>query len=160
MDKGFEFIDSTRHDRLSRRLARSHAMKGKNAGRKLNRRSKFGPDRLSTGRQTASLHNDVRNCIDRDVGGRRSAVAQSSLGMAYDCFSNQLFSVGLPIEISSHCRYVIKECKCCLQKLWVLLLMHGSLGGCFRSLVPSNAMSVFGQSQVVLDSGIPHRQTM
>lgn len=41
MDKSFEFIDSTKSDRLTKRLVRSHAMKGKNAGKKLHRRSRL-----------------------------------------------------------------------------------------------------------------------
>nr|CAQ58441.1 putative leucin zipper protein [Sordaria macrospora] len=44
MGKGFQFIDSTKTDRVTRRLVRSHAMKGKNVGKVLHRRSRLELD--------------------------------------------------------------------------------------------------------------------
>ena len=41
MERQFLFVDSTSNDRQARKLARSHAMKGKNAGKKIHRRSRL-----------------------------------------------------------------------------------------------------------------------
>jgi hypothetical protein len=87
-------------------------MKGKNAGRKLNRRSKFGPGRLPTRKQNTSLQVSVQNRTGQHVGDRCRPAAQSTPGMAFDGFGNQLLSTLLPIEVSPHCRYIIKECRC------------------------------------------------
>jgi hypothetical protein len=45
MAQDFQFVDSTSVDKTTRKLIRSHVMKGKNAGRVLPRRSKLRSDR-------------------------------------------------------------------------------------------------------------------
>ncbi|KAH8651186.1 hypothetical protein BX600DRAFT_100372 [Xylariales sp. PMI_506] len=54
MDKGFAFVDGLKTDRLTRRLARSHAMKGKNIGKEHHHRSRLNRGRAPTGRSSVS----------------------------------------------------------------------------------------------------------
>ena len=115
MDKGFEFIDGTRCDRFTRRVARSHAMKGKNVGRKLNRRSRLGIGRLPTTKPKAALHDPKRSLPDRVVSGGSSTVVRASLGKlsepkSSDLLSERLLPETLPFDVSAQSRYVIKEC--------------------------------------------------
>jgi hypothetical protein len=48
MERQFHFVDATTGDRQAKRLARSHVMKGKNAGRKIHRRSRLEAYRAET----------------------------------------------------------------------------------------------------------------
>lgn len=67
MGKGFQFIDSTKTDRVTRRLVRSHAMKGKNVGKVLHRRSRLELDlhapRPSTKKASCTSSSTARNLL-------------------------------------------------------------------------------------------------
>ncbi|KAK3949828.1 hypothetical protein QBC32DRAFT_266050 [Pseudoneurospora amorphoporcata] len=69
MGKGFQFIDSTKTDRVTRRLVRSHAMKGKNVGKVLHRRSRLELD-LHTPRPSkkACTSSTARNLLPQTQG--------------------------------------------------------------------------------------------
>jgi hypothetical protein len=113
--KGFEFIDGTSCDRSTRRQARSHAMKGINAGRKITRRSRLVLGSLPAAKHTVALYDDNRPHLDLDSANRSGSTMQASRGKAtgtnaYDIMSVRLLSNPLPINVSANSRYVIREC--------------------------------------------------
>ena len=108
MEKSFEFIDSTKNDRLTKRLVRSHAMKGKNAGKTLARSSRLDLSRQLKCRQVAL----VRNAKSRNDEENRNAPIRASLGLTYMGLGDKLLSISFPVEITSQNQHVINQCQC------------------------------------------------
>jgi hypothetical protein len=103
MEKRYEFIDSTKRDRSTKRLARSHAMKGKNAGKTLHRRS-----RLDLGRRPVTLM-PVAECQHDDASYR--APTQYSLGVTSPTLDSSFLSFSFPVEATPKTRSMIGQCK-------------------------------------------------
>lgn len=108
MEKTFEFIDSRKNDKLTRKLARSHAMKGKNTGKKLNRRSRL---------ELGQLHRCRPNVLLPMAENRKKQLitdyrAHCSLQLAYNSLSNDLLSVSFPLNATPQSQRVINQCKC------------------------------------------------
>ncbi|EXJ79038.1 hypothetical protein A1O3_08539 [Capronia epimyces CBS 606.96] len=93
--KHFEFIDSTKSDKATRRLARSHAMKGKNAGKTLHRHRQSRLD--LRGQQTATARVPNRRSAQENEN-RRTLAVQDSLDLTYPALSDKLLSVSFPVE--------------------------------------------------------------
>lgn len=93
--QNFQFIDGTKHDRETRRLARSHAMKGKNAGRKLHRRSRkeLGPPRP---------HGGPKPTTGQDSGNGLQSDSLNSPPLI-----DTLQFVSFPVNGLPECQYII-----------------------------------------------------
>jgi hypothetical protein len=95
MVQDFQFIDGTKHDGATRRLARSHVMKGKNAGRKLNRRSR--KEARPSKRQTSS---------------QVSGVSSNNECMWSPILIDTLRFVSFPVDALPESQFVINHCMC------------------------------------------------
>jgi hypothetical protein len=102
MEKTFQFVDSSaKVDRVTRKLIRSHVMKGKNAGKTVHRRSRLelGAGRTPCG--DASLPN----------GEARKRNAEE-LGPVARNLGNVLRTFQFPVELSENSLKIINQCKC------------------------------------------------
>ena len=107
MVKQFKFIDGTKNDRPTLRLARSHAMKGKNLGKTHHRRSRLGPDQRHKKRQLVLLQvDDGQKYVESN-----NSPGQDSLSLIYDDPGDQLLSVSFPVELTPASRDVIYHCE-------------------------------------------------
>ncbi|KAJ4376858.1 hypothetical protein N0V85_008978 [Neurospora sp. IMI 360204] len=77
MGKGFQFIDSTKTDRVTRRLVRSHAMKGKNVGKVLHRRSRLELDLHTPRPSKKACTSTARNLLPQQ-GQQPTSVSTST----------------------------------------------------------------------------------
>lgn len=103
MTQAFEFIDLAKNDKATRRRARSHAMRGKNAGRKIQRHSRLGAEQKSkvqsgTVTKTGLLQTDVRSA------NYLNSVYRGALG-------DMLLTVSYPIEVASRNKRIINDCE-------------------------------------------------
>jgi len=106
MDKTFQFVDSTMIDGVTRKLMRSHVMKGKNAGKTVHRRSRFD---LNTGR----IQRDYSS-VPRDLVARHEAVEKRSLkevGPIPRNRGNVLRTFRFPVELAEGSLKTIDQCK-------------------------------------------------
>jgi len=100
MEKTFQFVDSSaKVDRVTRKLMRSHVMKGKNAGKTVHRRSRLelGAGRTPCG--DASLPNGAR---------KRNA---EELGPVARNLGNVLRTFQFPVELGESSLKIINQCK-------------------------------------------------
>lgn len=101
MEKTFKFVDSSaKVDRVTRKLMRSHVMRGKNAGKTVHRRSRF---ELSAGRTPcgdASFPNEEAR--------KRNA---EELGPVARNLGNVLRTFQFPVELSESSLKSIDQCK-------------------------------------------------
>jgi hypothetical protein len=101
MEKTFKFVDSSaKVDRVTRKLMRSHVMKGKNAGKTVHRRSRF---ELSAGRTPCS---DA--CFPNEEARKRNA---EELGPVARNLGNVLRTFQFPVELSESSLKSIDQCK-------------------------------------------------
>ncbi len=105
MNETFEFVDGTKRDRATRRIARSHAMKGKNVGKTHHRRSKLGSCPPLENNQTGppQIHGEAEEDCITSIDGSPS--------MKYKALGTQIFSVSFPLETSPQGQQVIQKCK-------------------------------------------------
>lgn len=122
MAQNFQFIDGTKHDRATRRLARSHVMKGKNVGRRLNRRSR---------KETCSLK---QHEAPRRTPGQDSNTSLDNERMRNPPIIDTLHFVSFPVDALPESQFVINQCmvylvsEACLVAFVVrLTLQCGSL---------------------------------
>jgi len=108
MEKTFEFIDSTSNDKFTRRLARSHAMKGKNTGKTHHRRSRLDQGQLHKYRQSVLPPVAESRHIQRSTGD----ILHSPLGLTSHTLSKELLSISFPVEATAHSQRIINQCKC------------------------------------------------
>jgi hypothetical protein len=101
MKKTFHFVDSSdKVDRATQRSARSYVMKGKNAGKTVHRRSRFGLGAGQTPCNDASVpKGDVRKPNPEELG----PVARN--------LGNVLCTFKFPVELSGSSLKSIDQCK-------------------------------------------------
>ncbi len=100
MDQNFFFVDGMHANKASRRQMRRHVMKGKNAGKTLNRPSK-------PKRQNTQLTSNSSSIDKRSIGEDRSApISMSGFGP----LSNIFIPSWLPIGVTPESLKVIHEC--------------------------------------------------
>jgi len=97
----FEFIDGTRNDKGTRRIARSHAMKGKNAGRK-------HPNRRRQGARLQPQAN-VPGCEASTVSDVH--LVQRALTGGPGADEPELLPLHLPFDTTLGSLHVIKLCE-------------------------------------------------
>ena len=104
MQKTFEFIDGTKHDRLTRRLARSHALKGKNVGKKLYRRSRLDLDQSRRHQRPVPVppKSEEEISVPGSEGVHPGIVA----------ISGDSLSIPFPIDTASQGHHIVSQCKC------------------------------------------------
>lgn len=108
MEKSFKFIDATKNDKLTRRLARNHALKGKNTGKTLYRRSKLEQGQLHTYRRFT-----LTPIVESQIGQRSSGAAiHGSPGLTNHTLSNDILSASFAFEVSPHNQRIINQCRC------------------------------------------------
>lgn len=107
MVKKFEFIDGTKNDRPTLKLARSHAMKGKNLGKTHQRRSRLDADQRHKRTQLVLL----QVCEGQKYGESNNTPVQSSVSLTYKDPGDQLLSVSFPVEVTPESGGVIYHCK-------------------------------------------------
>ncbi len=103
MEDNFAFIDCTKSDRSTKKLVRSHAMKGKNAGKTHHRRS-----RLDLSRSHKSGQSALVQPLDRL---NNQECRMGLLGLTYEAVGEQLLAIPFPIEATSQNRPIINQCK-------------------------------------------------
>jgi hypothetical protein len=105
----FHFVDTTQTSRAAKKLARSHVMKGKNAGKRFHRRSRLqpAPPMLNAGERTLILRRD----LDKSQKEYHySDEEHAELNSIMDCPSNAILT-GLPVEIANPSMEVMNECE-------------------------------------------------
>ncbi|MBV36668.1 MAG: hypothetical protein CMP47_14640 [Rickettsiales bacterium] len=101
MEDNFAFIDCTKSDRSTKKLVRSHAMKGKNAGKTHHRRS-----RLDLSRSHKSGQSALVQPLDRL---NNQECRMGLLGLTYEAVGEQLLAIPFPIEATSQNRPIINQ---------------------------------------------------
>jgi len=100
MEKAFQFVDSSaKVDRVTRKLMRSHVMKGKNAGKTVHRRSRLELGAGRTPCDDASFQNETRKRNSEELGP-----VPRNLG-------NVLRTFQFPVELSESSLKNIDQCK-------------------------------------------------
>jgi hypothetical protein len=100
----YAFIDGSKNDRATRRQARSHAMRGKNAGRKLHRRSRLHQSHHSKIKDSASVKFDTRQDMTTPV-----SILFKPFGSL--TFGPELFNVAFPVSGIPQSQDTISQCK-------------------------------------------------
>jgi putative hemolysin len=106
MNKDFRFIDGTKNDKFTRRLARSHAMKGKNVGKVHQRRSQ-----LSLHLQRNKGVSKVQTSDSEQDETRTISMAQSSSSPITGVLGHRLLSVSFPVEATPQSLGIVNQCK-------------------------------------------------
>lgn len=96
----FHFVDALGANRASKRLARRHVMKGKNAGRTIRR----GAKREAVRRQGPR---DVTPTEEEEVQGME-VVASPTEAPRY--LGSQMLTVAAPVRITSYALRVVNQC--------------------------------------------------
>ena len=101
MEKTFQFVDTSAElDKSTRKLMRSHVMKGKNAGRTVHRRSKFELGEWGTPRGAATFPDE--EATKRNLDGLEPVAR--NLGSVLRTFR-------FPVELSENSLKMINQCK-------------------------------------------------
>lgn len=105
----FFFVDGTETSRAAKKLIRSHVMKGKNAGKKLHRRSRLevAPQRLNASERTIILR---RHLDTSKKEYNYSDEEYAKLNSIMDCPSNAILT-GLPVKITNLSMEILNECE-------------------------------------------------
>ncbi|KAH8880878.1 hypothetical protein GQ53DRAFT_521227 [Thozetella sp. PMI_491] len=106
MGKGFEFVDGTKTDRSTRRAARSHAMKGKNVGKRHQRGSKLDRSQPPDCRKSTILQVP---CGPKDCAIRATRPAYGSFGPASRPLLGPSLALPLLLETTPHGLDIIKN---------------------------------------------------
>lgn len=114
----FLFVDGKEVSNQSRRLIRSHVMKGKNLGKTIHRPSRRSPARATTTQavqfvtkapetqqQNARTGGDDQDCL---IGDRSPGETITDITFPV---GHRFSSVGLPIEVNPYMRRFITHCK-------------------------------------------------
>ncbi|KAF1979765.1 hypothetical protein BU23DRAFT_496621 [Bimuria novae-zelandiae CBS 107.79] len=112
MTTTFLFIDSLNNDRFTKSLARSHVLKGKNVGRKLNRRPRVEPDRRKPA--SAFLSNPGRDVARQlanssELDTTPSIIPEASLPLNYLYFNDHLLDSAFPIEVTLKSQHLVQQ---------------------------------------------------
>jgi hypothetical protein len=106
MEKRYEFIDFSKIDTATRKRARSHAMKGKNAGKKLYRRSRF---ELAGRQRSEQTHQIKTKYQDEEQDG--TALVQTLLSSMYESYCKELLSLAFPVQCTPRSQQIITQCE-------------------------------------------------
>jgi hypothetical protein len=102
----YAFIDGTKSDRATRKLARSHAMKGKNVGKTRLRRSRLRPGASHTSTQPV-FANDGSHEEESS-----SAPAHGTMSFYHVAWGGDaLLSAPFPFQATPQSQDVINQCK-------------------------------------------------
>ena len=161
----FRFINNdTRLDRNTRRLIRSHAMKGKNLGKVITARGHKNRQRergIALGQIQAKENNLANAENGRPLGPERFclvpsvAVPESRLPLLNPFCGAELSFFATPVEVTPSLRHLIHECMPCPPLIWLLftqfwlITVLSSLCGQQRAL-PSRLLSPVEASRDVL----------
>lgn len=105
----FYFVDGAQTNRAAKKLARSHVMKGKNAGKKFHRRSRLQlvPPRVNTGERAIILRRD----LDKSQKEFHYSDDEYAKLMAIMEYPRNAILAGLPVNITNHSMEIMNECK-------------------------------------------------
>ncbi|PNP47968.1 hypothetical protein THARTR1_10387 [Trichoderma harzianum] len=103
----FYFVDGAQTNRAAKKLARSHVMKGKNAGKKLHRRSRLqlAPPRVNAGERTIILRRD----LDKSQKEFHYSDEEYAKLMAIMEYPRNAILTGLPVNITNHSMEIMNE---------------------------------------------------
>lgn len=107
MEKTFCFVDGITNDEKSKKLMRRHVMKGKNAGRKIQRRSRLD---VQVSRNHPRISDDQKNQIGRVHHSEWRYLSPKSLSIE---LGNTFFTLSLPVEVTPYSLDVINKCELC-----------------------------------------------
>jgi hypothetical protein len=131
MSSKFQFVDGYKPSRANKRLIRSHAMKGKNAGKSVHRASRLSLVTKQPPRQCmlpSQAQVNLRYSVDqRDVLKRPASVLSGP--------GDGLLFCSLPVQFTPASLHVVSQCKpftisLCRQKDRIALISHHSLQLC------------------------------
>lgn len=113
MEKTFHFVNGISPDEASKRLSRRHVMKGKNAGKKIHRRSRMdlqftqSPPKIVN--NPSHLSEDINQTCHR-ANWRYASPSRLSIdfGNAFLTFS---LSCSPPVEVTTYSLDIINECE-------------------------------------------------
>jgi hypothetical protein len=144
----FEFVDTTKDNRTTRRIALSHVMKGKNAGRTHNRRSRLSSAQQPNDRQLSCHFQGVQ--YGAHVG------CASSCGALGAPKWDRLLHASFPVEATPHSQSLITECKWLTMRDEVRLFtnLYSASPHIRRArLVSSSALCISGRHEGILGAG-------
>ncbi|KAL7793963.1 hypothetical protein V8C43DRAFT_280773, partial [Trichoderma afarasin] len=103
----FYFVDGAQTNRAAKKLARSHVMKGKNAGKKFHRRSRLQlvPPRVNTGERAIILRRD----LDKSQKEFHYSDDEYAKLMAIMEYPRNAILAGLPVNITNHSMEIMNE---------------------------------------------------
>lgn len=105
MEKTFQFVDSTKVDSVTRKVMRSHVMRGKNAGKTVHRRSRLD---LGAGRMPYDNASPLRDLQSLHEAKRRDSEELRSIERN---LGNVLCTFPFPVELSENSLKTIDRCK-------------------------------------------------
>lgn len=111
MEKTFHFVNGITNDEKSKKLMRRHVMKGKNAGKKVHRRSRLD---LQVTRSQPNVSDGFSriDADEREIDHMNHAewkyLSPSSVSVE---LGNVFLTLSLPVEITPHSLEVINKCK-------------------------------------------------
>ena len=129
----FFFVDVSRVDSTTKSRARSHVLKGKNAGRKLKSRSKLQHAKTSTSSDVLVTKQRVY-CSRKDLERSSSSLSPTPLG--YSPFNTGLITFTYPVDDTPQYECLIKSCTPCLLNRWVNYLPIAVLVYVVEALYP------------------------
>lgn len=123
----FFFVDVSRTDKVTKSRARSHVLKGKNAGRKLGHRLKTQcePDSIRSSNKLVKKH--AVACARTDP--ERGVSTPRSIPLDYSPFNTELITFTYSVDDALQYEYLIKSCKIDLPRSIdddspILVLVH------------------------------------
>lgn len=105
----FYFVDCAQTNRAAKKLARSHVMKGKNAGKKFQRRSRLqlAPPRVNAGERKIILRRD----LDKSQEEFHYSNEEYAKLMAIMEYPRNAILTGLSVNITNHSMEIMNECE-------------------------------------------------
>ncbi|KAJ6104423.1 hypothetical protein N7523_010743 [Penicillium sp. IBT 18751x] len=114
MEQKFHFINGLSNDEKSKKLVRSHVMKGKNAGKKIHRRSRLESQVTWILPNVAADYSHVRNDLRekyRDADWKYVSPNRLSID-----FGISFLTFSLPVAVTPYSLEVINESWCIITK--------------------------------------------
>lgn len=117
MARTFLFVDAFKDDKATRSRARSHVLKGKNAGRKFDRRSKNQLDRSRGGKPDTAVPKSKdrvmctsKSNIARERNQPSGPPSQPFLALRYCSLNDHLYDFAFPVADPLRSQCVIRQC--------------------------------------------------
>jgi hypothetical protein len=110
MDRKFLFVDGVQTSKTARQRIRRHVMNGKNAGKKVHRRSRLD---LICPTPYYQKHRSIQRLESRDFDEEHSSKEQSLACpiMNHRSFGNPFRTLSYPVETTSYTIDVFNQCK-------------------------------------------------